>query len=95
MNEPTKTCFKCNGENGDDTEVLYGYTICSTCKSNLGLFLDETIKRHIAKREIKRQKDPGLMSYEEDIRYRLDFIEKDYISKKIKLLHCLERLEYI
>ena len=82
-----KTCFQC-GNKGID---MYGYIICDSCKAKLGLFTDETIKKHIIlyKSPLKRR------TYEEEINYRLDFINKDYIKKRIKLLHIQERLKHV
>jgi len=78
------TCFQC-GKQGTD---LFGYTICESCKSKLGLFTDETIKKHISLYQSTKNH-----SYEEEIRERLIFMEKDYIKKRIKLLNILERLK--
>jgi len=78
-----KQCFQC-GEDGTD---IYGYTICDTCKSKIGLFTDETIKKHILLYNESKNN-----SYAEEIEDRLIFIEKDYIKKKIKLLSIQERL---
>lgn len=77
-----KNCFNC----GQEGAHFYGYVICDSCKSDLGLFTDETIKKHLSE---YRSKD---RSYAEEIDYRLDFVEKDYIKKKIKLLHIQDRL---
>jgi len=72
--------------------VLFGYTLCLDCRANLKLFTDKTIERHALQfKEAKRQ-DPEHLTYEEEMRYRLDFIHKDYISKRIKLLHILSKL---
>ncbi len=76
-------CFQC-GSQGKD---LCGFTVCDSCKSKLGLFTDETIKKHIALYKAKGR------SYEAEIARRLDFIEKDFAKKKIKLLHIQERLK--
>ena len=83
----TKSCFQC----GSAGSAMFGYIICDVCKEKLGLFTDVTIKGHIElyKKSAKKR------SYEEEIRYRLDFVEKDYIKKKLKLLYILERLEHI
>lgn len=79
------TCSLC----GNSGTKLYGYIICESCESKLGLFADETIKKHI-----KKYKNSALeRSYEDEILYRLDFIEKDYIKKRIKLLHIQARLQ--
>jgi len=82
-----KSCFQC-GNKGSD---IYGYIMCDSCKAKLGLFSDETIKKHIAQYE----KPTSKRSYKEEIDYRLDFIEKDYIKKRIKLLDIKKRLENI
>jgi hypothetical protein len=82
----SKLCFQC-GKQGAD---MYGYTICDSCKSKLGLFTDETIKKHITLYNFSKNQ-----SYENEILDRLSFIDKDYIKKKIKLLHILERLKNI
>ena len=77
-------CVLC-GDKGSD---FYGYIVCDACKSRLGLFSDNTIKKHIAL--YAAEKDH---SYEDELRARLDILEKDYIMKKIKLLYILDRLE--
>ncbi len=82
-----KKCFDC-GEKGAD---LYGHIVCDECKSSLGLFKDETIKKHIA----KYAGSPSKPSYEEEIQERLEFLGKDYIKKRIKLLHVLDRLKQL
>jgi hypothetical protein len=84
----SKHCFQCGDPTTND---MFGYAICDSCKSALGLFTDETIKKHIAKYETPTSK----RSYKEEIDYRLDFIEKDFIKKKIKLLEIKARLENI
>lgn len=79
-------CFQC----GKEGEKLFGYTICGTCKARLGLFTDETIRKHVSLyRSTKKH------SYEEEIERRLVLMEKDYIKKRIKLLHIRERLKHV
>ena len=85
--ELKKPCFPC-GNPGTD---LFGYIICDSCKTKLGLFTDGTIQKHIALYEKSNKK----RSYAEEIRYRLEFVEKDYIKKRIKLHHIQERLNQI
>ncbi len=80
------SCILC-GEEGTD---LYGYTICDSCKKKLKLSKDETIKKHIALYDLKKDH-----SYQDEIKNRLVLIENDYIKKKIKLLHIQERLKHI
>jgi hypothetical protein len=50
-------------------------------------FKDETIKRWISKK--------GKKEFEKEIDMRLDFIEKDYKKKKLKLLYIKDRLKQI
>jgi hypothetical protein len=83
----SKSCFNCGSQGSD----MYGFTICDPCKADLKLFSDETIKKHIA----RYKKSSSGRTYEQEIQYRLDFVEKDYIKKKIKLLHILDRLEHL
>jgi len=73
-------CFNC-GNNG---EGLYGYFICDACKSKLRLFTDSTIKKYY---------DKSPENYSKDIQRRLDFVDKDYIKKRIKLLHIQEQIK--
>ncbi len=77
-------CSQCGSK--EKLEVLYGYPFCQPCKIKLGLFTDNTIKRHF-KTYLESNK-----SYEADIKHRLEFIEHDFIKKKVKLLHILDRL---
>lgn len=48
---------------------------------------DETIRRWASKK--------GKKEFEKEIDYRLEFIEKDYIKKKNKLLYIKDRLKQI
>jgi len=77
-----KLCFNC-GKKGTS---IYGYTICDSCKSKLKLISDETIKKHYLKNPEK---------FFKEIQRRLDFIDEDYIKKRIKLLHVQEQLKHI
>ena len=79
----TKTCFNCGKET---TNNLYNYPICDFCKSKLKLFSDETIKKHYLKNPEK---------FSKEIQRRLGFIDKDYIKKRIKLLHVQEQLKHL
>ncbi len=78
------TCVLC----GSAGEEFCGYIVCDACRSALGLFTDATIKKHM--RLFESGEDH---SYEEEVRNRLDLMEKDYIRKRIKLLHIKERIE--
>ena len=83
----TKTCFLC----GNRGAVMYDYCICESCKSKLGLFTDGTIRRHISEYTPSKK----YRTYAEEINDRLHILEQDYIKKRIKLLHVLERLKCI
>lgn len=93
MQKDNNQCYKCEGESGKDNLVLHGYIICDSCKSKLGLLQDKTIKRHFLSFEKTKKEDPNNQSFEENIHNRLVCLDKDYISKRIKLSHILERLE--
>ncbi|MTI88175.1 MAG: hypothetical protein FH748_09425 [Balneolaceae bacterium] len=91
MENKANVCYRCGAEDENSNINLYGHTICLDCKSKLGLYKDKTIKRHFQSygQNPKDERD----HYEDEILYRLDFIKKDYINKKIKLLHILDRLK--
>jgi len=74
---------------------MYGYTVCATCQSKMGLFKDDTIKKYISSFEKARKKNPKSPSYEQEILHRLDLIEQKYIKGRIKLLHILEQIKRI
>ena len=76
-----KQCFNCKNPG----ILIFEYIICDSCKKKLGLFTDKKLKEYI-------KKDPN---FKKEINRRLDFIEKDYIKKKIKLLYIKERLKHI
>jgi len=80
-----KGCIYCRGKG----EEFYGYVICQGCRSKLGLFTDKTIERQAS------EYAGGKKAYEEEIRRRLEFIETDYVKKKIKLMHVMDRLKAI
>ncbi|RAJ11507.1 hypothetical protein [Arenibacter echinorum] len=71
-----KKCFNCdkNGKN------MYGYSICDSCRSKLRLFTKDTIKKYSENPE----------NFPKEIQRRLDFLDKNYIKKRIKLLHIQE-----
>ena len=79
-------CFKCEGNSGVEPEKLFGYSICPVCSSKLGLFKDDTIKKHQKTYSGKHN------DYFREVTYRLKAMEVDYISKRIKLLHIQDRL---
>lgn len=82
-------CFKCEGKSDQNPELFFGYWICPDCIQRLGLFKDETIKRHQLTYSGKHN------DYFGEVTYRLKAMEVDYISKRIKLLHIQERLSQI
>jgi len=77
----TKICYNCGKET---TKELFNYPICDSCKSKLKLFTEQTIKKHYLKNPEE---------FSKEIQRRLDFIEIDYINKKIRLLHVKEQLK--
>ncbi len=83
-----KSCFQCGAK--EENKNLHGYPVCQTCKSKLKLFTDEKIGEFIT--EYKKNKKHSL---EAEMKQRLDILEKDYIRKKIKLLHVLARIKKI
>ncbi len=85
-------CFKCDGTDGDSIEELFGYFMCESCKSKLGLFQDQTIIRYKTKFDKAKEIDTDHFTYMEEINHRLEVMEKDYLSKRIKLLHIRDHL---
>jgi hypothetical protein len=79
-------CFNCDS-NAD--AQIYGIPVCNSCESDLRLFTDDTINRQ--KMEYKGSKKYA--TYQEEISDRLILLKRDYLKKKIKLLHILERLD--
>lgn len=75
-------CFNCGREGAD----FHGYSICGSCKSKLKLFTDETIKKY-------HTKDPE--GFTKEIQRRMEFLDKDYIKKRLKLLHIQEQIKYL
>ena len=85
-------CMLCGKRAGKNLEELYGYRVCKPCEASLGLYKDNTIRKHILGYEKKRQSVPENPSYAQDIDYRLKFIEEDYLRKRLKLLHIQSRI---
>ena len=81
-------CFICNAE---AYSQLFGIPICTLCASELRLFTDDTIRRQVANYKASER----YASYRDEISDRLAFVEKDYLKKNIKLLHVLDRLDYL
>lgn len=76
-----KTCFRCHKK--ENLNKLYDFSICNTCKQELTLMTNETIKKHL-------QNNP---SFKKEAQSKLDILETEYARKKIKLLHILEKIE--
>lgn len=89
-------CYKCK-QSLDSNKVmeLFGHTVCEPCKKDLGLLQDRTIERHLKNFDSSYNSKFDSKTYNEEIEHRLDYIEKYYISSKIKLLHIKERLEHL
>ena len=88
-------CVLCTESESTQIEVVYEYPVCKHCYSKIRLFSDHTIEKHIRDYSLRKNQDPDQPDYAEDIKNRLEFIERDFIRKKIKLLHLLERTEAI
>ena len=81
-------CFNC-GSNADSQ--IYGIPFCISCESDLRLFTDETIIRQ----RIEYKGSDKYASYQDEVSDRLILLERDYLKKRIKLLHILERIDYL
>jgi len=81
-------CFNCAS---DTINKKYEVPICHSCESGLKLFTDDTIIRQ--KKEYKGSENYS--SYQDEISQRMILLERDYLKKRIKLLHILERLDYL
>ena len=95
MTKKAKACVLCEETDKDKLSELHGFSVCKGCESVLGLLKDETIKRHIETYDKAKKKSPNKATFEQEIRNRLEFLYKDYVKKKIKLLHIIERLEHL
>jgi hypothetical protein len=91
-----KQCYKCDQSLEPNNALeLFGYTICKPCKKDLGLLQDRTIEKHLNSFDSSYNSKFDSKSYSEEIDHRLDYIEKYYISSKIKLLHIKDRLKHL
>ncbi|MCH7817490.1 MAG: hypothetical protein IIC60_13085 [Proteobacteria bacterium] len=61
----------------------------------MGLLKDHTIRKHIASFAKKQLVVPENPSYEQEVDYRLKFMEETYIKQRLKLLHIQARLNKI
>ena len=89
----SKSCFNC--KNPKELTSLYGYDVCHGCESTLGLLKDATIRKHISSYAKMQESVPENPSYQQEVDYRVNFMEQNYIKKRIKLLHIQERLKNI
>ncbi len=93
MHKQNYSCFRCGETEKASLNDMYNYVVCNACVTKLGLYHDETIKKHMASFQRAKDMNPEKLSYEEEVNHRLIAMEKDYISKRIKLLHIRERLK--
>ena len=91
----SKHCFSCSNTNPNEISNLFGYEVCNSCKPTLGLLKDDTIRKHISSYAKKQEDVPENPSYQEEVDYRLDFMEERYIKTRLKLLHIQQRLKEI
>lgn len=89
------SCFGCGETEESSITEFYGYTVCKACQVKLGLFQDETIKKHVDSFQRANQRDPNKPLYQEEVRNRLVLLDKDYLPKRIKLLHIQSRLKEV
>lgn len=89
-----EACYRCEGDSGASVFQLYGYSICELCKTELALHHERTIQRNKAAFEAaaSTRKNPEKLTYKEEVERRLVIMEKDHISKRIKLMHILDHL---
>lgn len=87
-----KSCYRCKKVHLDQLQEIYGYTICNECFLKLRLLQTPTIIKHAKNRVGIQKKDPLKLSFQEEVEEKLEKLEKDYISKRIKLLHILGKL---
>jgi hypothetical protein len=89
-------CYKCDQSLEPNNALeLFDYTICKPCKKDLGLLQDRTIEKHHKNFDSSYNSKFDSKSYSKEIDHRLDYIEKYYISSKIKLLHIKDRLKHL
>ena len=83
-------CFRCG--NTERLEAVYGYPVCPDCRPQLGLYADKTIQKHIRRFADAARRDPENLTYAEEVERKLLVMERDYIARRIKLLHLQERI---
>lgn len=79
------TCFNCQGSK-QTVSVFFGYPVCDKCKRGLGLYKDETIKRHRDQYKGKEE------SFNQEVKKKLDDLKRTTIRKSIKLMHIQKKL---
>lgn len=94
-NSSQTSCFRCGENEESSLQNLYGYTVCKACETKLGLYHDQTIIKHVSSFDIARQLNPEKPTYAEEVDQRLKMMERDYIGKRLKLLHIQDRLREI
>lgn len=80
-----ESCFNCGAKTN---YKMFDYVICEDCFQKLRLFNDETIKRQNAEFKSTDLAE----TYVDELARRIEFLEKDYLKKKIKLLYIKDRL---
>lgn len=86
-------CTLCGELSPNQIEIMYEYEICKCCKSKLRLHRDKTLKKYILDLDEQKRLDSKKLDLREEMEQRLDFIEKDYIKKKIKLQYIIDRID--
>ena len=86
-------CFSCGSTNQSQIKSLYGYNVCDSCEPTLGLYKDNTIRKHIASYEKNREAVPENPTYAQEVDYRVEAMEEFYIRRRLKLLHIQSRLK--
>ena len=83
----SQSCFQC-GEQGAE---IFGYTLCDSCTSRLGLFTEETVRKHVEEYDGTHH----YSSYAEEVEDKLKLLENDYYKKRIKLLDIQKKIKNI
>jgi hypothetical protein len=66
--------------------VFFGYPVCEKCKRGLGLYRNDTIRRHRDEYSGKES------SFENEVKKKLTDLKKSTIRKSIKLMHIQKKL---
>lgn len=84
-------CYQCGTD--QNLTKLFDYVICNDCQNKLRLFADETIMRYVQEHNEAKKQDAKHPTFEEEMIRRLGVLEKETISKQIKLLYILDRIK--